>query len=64
MNGMALIIASAFAIGLCALVLLIWALNSGQYDDPDGDAARILIDGDETDETVMAMNPPAGDLRA
>ena len=47
MTGLALIIASAFAIGLGALVLLIWALGSGQYDDLDGDAARILIDEDD-----------------
>jgi len=44
MNGVALIIAAALIIGLGALVLLLWALNSGQYDDPEGDAARILLD--------------------
>jgi cbb3-type cytochrome oxidase maturation protein len=47
MNGLPLIIASALAIGLCALVVLLWALASGQYDDPEGDAARILIDEDD-----------------
>ena len=26
-------------IGLCAFI---WTVNSGQYDDPTGDAARIL----------------------
>ncbi len=44
MNGVAFIIAAALFIGLGALGILIWALNSGQYDDPDGDAARILLD--------------------
>ena len=44
MNGVAFIIAAALTIGLGALGLLIWALNSGQYDDPEGDAARILLD--------------------
>lgn len=44
MNGIALIITAALVIGVGALGLLIWALNSGQYDDPDGDAARILLD--------------------
>jgi cbb3-type cytochrome oxidase maturation protein len=48
MSGLALIIASAFSIGLCALAFLIWALSSGQYDDMEGDAARILIDEEET----------------
>ncbi len=41
---MALIIFSALLIGLVSLAVLLWALASGQYDDPDGDAARILLD--------------------
>lgn len=44
MNGGAIIIVAALVIGLGALVLLLWALNSGQYDDPEGDAMRILLD--------------------
>lgn len=47
MNGIGLIIASALLVGLGALALLIWALSTGQYDDPDGDAQRILIDDPE-----------------
>lgn len=46
MDGMALIIASALLMGLVMLALLLWALDSGQYDDPEGDAQRILIDDD------------------
>jgi cbb3-type cytochrome oxidase maturation protein len=34
-----------------ALGVLIWALNSGQYDDPDGDAVRILLDDPDEPET-------------
>mgnify|MGYP001551418711 FL=1 len=44
MTGIALIIASALTVGLGALGVLLWALGSGQYDDPDGDAQRILLD--------------------
>ena len=44
MIGIGLIIGSAFLVGLGALVLLIWAMASGQYDDLEGDAQRILID--------------------
>jgi len=44
MSGIALIIAAALIVGLGALLLLLWALTSGQYDDMDGAAARILID--------------------
>jgi cbb3-type cytochrome oxidase maturation protein len=46
MNGMALVIVSALLVGLGGLVTLVWALTNGQYDDPDGDAARILMDDD------------------
>jgi cbb3-type cytochrome oxidase maturation protein len=31
-------------VGLGALALLLWALADGQFDDPDGDAQRILLD--------------------
>jgi len=47
MNGIALIIAAALAVGLGALALLLWSLSSGQYDDPEGDANRILLDDDQ-----------------
>jgi cbb3-type cytochrome oxidase maturation protein len=46
-NGIALIVAAALLFGLGALIVLLWTLNSGQYDDLDGDAARILIDDEE-----------------
>ena len=32
----------AFLLGLAGLGALLWALNSGQYDDKEGHAARIL----------------------
>ena len=44
MMGIALIITSALVVGLSALGVLLWALQSGQYDDLDGDAERILLD--------------------
>jgi cbb3-type cytochrome oxidase maturation protein len=47
MNGMALIIAAALVMGLGGLSVLIWAIGSGQYDDPDGAAARVLLPDDE-----------------
>jgi len=43
-NGIAVLVAAALAFGLVALAILLWSLGSGQYDDPDGDALRILID--------------------
>jgi cbb3-type cytochrome oxidase maturation protein len=44
MNGIAVIIAAALGFGLVSLALLLWSLNSGQYEDLDGAANRILID--------------------
>jgi cbb3-type cytochrome oxidase maturation protein len=31
-------------LGLLGLAAFWWTVKSGQYDDPDGDAARILND--------------------
>ena len=49
MNALALIIAAALLFGLGALALLLWSLNSGQYEDLEGAANRILLDDDERD---------------
>ena len=46
MNGIALIIAAALVMGLGGLALLLWAIGSGQYEDIDGAAARVLLDED------------------
>ena len=34
----------SLALGLIAVGAFWWTLRAGQYDDPAGDAARILID--------------------
>ncbi len=39
--------------GLVFLVVLIWAVKKGQYEDMEGNASRILHDDDED-----MMNPP------
>ena len=44
MTGLALLIPLALFLGLCGLAAFFWALRSGQFDDIDGSAARILID--------------------
>ena len=43
---MGLIMASALLVGLGSLAVLLWAMSSGQYDDLDGDAQRILMEDD------------------
>ena len=47
MSGMAMIIAAALTFGLGALAVLLWTLQSGQYEDLDGAAQRVLLDDDE-----------------
>ncbi|WP_300574597.1 cbb3-type cytochrome oxidase assembly protein CcoS [Phenylobacterium sp.] len=43
--GILLILAPiSVLIGLSGLAAFWWTLRSGQYDDPAGDAARILIE--------------------
>ena len=34
-------------LGLIAVAVLFWAARSGQFDDLEGDAQRILMDDDE-----------------
>ncbi|MBT7247920.1 MAG: cbb3-type cytochrome oxidase assembly protein CcoS [Rhodospirillaceae bacterium] len=43
---MAYLIPAALFLGLLGLGAFIWSLKSGQYDDLDGAARRILIDDD------------------
>lgn len=33
-------------LGLVSVLVMIWAARSGQYDDMDGEASRILMDED------------------
>lgn len=41
-----LLIPIAIAMGAAGLMTFFWALRSGQFDDPEGDARRILNDED------------------
>ncbi|WP_349322640.1 cbb3-type cytochrome oxidase assembly protein CcoS [Asticcacaulis sp. MM231] len=38
----------AFLLGLAALGAFLWALHSGQYEDLEGQASRILKPDDDT----------------
>ncbi|MBX3532081.1 MAG: cbb3-type cytochrome oxidase assembly protein CcoS [Rhizobiaceae bacterium] len=50
MTTLAYLLPVALFLGGMALVAFLWALRSGQYEDLDGAAHRILIDDpDETD---------------
>jgi cbb3-type cytochrome oxidase maturation protein len=47
MSGILYLIPIALLLGLLGLVAFLWALKSGQYDDLDGAAQRILFDDEE-----------------
>jgi cbb3-type cytochrome oxidase maturation protein len=46
-NILVVLIPVSLLLGLCGLLACIWTLRRGQYDDLEGDAARILLDDDE-----------------
>lgn len=47
MNILLFLIPIALILGLIGLGAFVWALKSGQYDDLDGAAQRILIEDEE-----------------
>lgn len=46
MAGLLFLIPIALGMGLMGLAAFLWAARSGQFDDPDGAANRILVDED------------------
>ncbi len=50
MSVLIYLIPIALMLGLLGLVAFIWSIKSGQYDDLEGDARRILIDEDDNDD--------------
>ncbi|MEO1039098.1 MAG: cbb3-type cytochrome oxidase assembly protein CcoS [Pseudomonadota bacterium] len=44
MNALIWLIPAALGLGLFGLFTFLWTVRSGQYDDLQGSAARILID--------------------
>jgi cbb3-type cytochrome oxidase maturation protein len=47
MDSLFILIPVALGLGGLALGAFLWALRSGQFDDPDGAAGRILFDDDD-----------------
>ncbi|ACP26331.1 FixS2 nitrogen fixation protein [Sinorhizobium fredii NGR234] len=52
MNYLVVLIPTALAMGAVGLLAFFWSLRSGQYDDLDGAAERILLD--DEDEMPLA----------
>lgn len=47
MNDFLYLVPVALGLGVIGLVAFLWSLNSGQYDDLDGAAERILFDDED-----------------
>lgn len=47
MTNLLMLIPVALMLGLIGLVAFLWALKSGQFDDLDGAAHRILFEDDD-----------------
>lgn len=64
MTILLILIPAALALGLAGLLAFMWALRSGQFDDLDGAANRILFDDDPQDPArPAARNDAAGPAR-
>lgn len=46
MDVLLFLVPIALALGTLGLAAFFWTLRTGQYDDLDGDATRILLDND------------------
>lgn len=46
MDVLVILIPVAISLGLAGLAAFLWSLNSGQYEDLDGAANRVLNDDD------------------
>lgn len=61
MEGLLILIPAALLLGLVGLGAFLWAQRSGQFDDMDGAAERILFDDDEEPERDGAEGAEAPD---
>jgi cbb3-type cytochrome oxidase maturation protein len=52
MTALLYLVPAALLLGLLGLGAFLWALKSGQFEDLDGAAERILIDEDESDSAA------------
>ena len=60
MNYLVVLMPTALAMGAVGLLAFFWSLRSGQYDDLDGAAERVLLN----DEDEMPLMDPGRQERA
>jgi cbb3-type cytochrome oxidase maturation protein len=59
MNVLVYLVPMALALGLAGLAAFLWTLRSGQYDDMDGAALRVLSD-DDVEPLAAPVDPGQG----
>lgn len=57
MTWLVVLIPVALALGLAGLAAFFWAARSGQFEDLDGAALRILIDEEDQPVLAKAVDP-------
>lgn len=63
MSVLLFLIPLALGMGALGLAAFLWALRSGQFEDLDGAAERILLDDDAPDAEPDAPPPDEGDQK-
>lgn len=58
MTGFLWLVPVALVMGIAGLGAFVWSLGARQYDDPEGNAARILADDDRPAARVGAPSAP------
>ena len=59
MTGFYYLIPVALGMGVVGLAVFLWSLRSGQYEDLDGAAERILLDDDDDVPVTDKQSPVA-----
>lgn len=52
MNILLLLIPIAVLLGLAGLAAFLWALKSGQFEDPEGQSWRVLRDDEDVEADI------------
>ncbi|GGD15401.1 cbb3-type cytochrome oxidase assembly protein CcoS [Aureimonas glaciei] len=59
MTSLLILIPVALGLGLVGLFGFFWSYRSGQFDDPEGDALRILDDENPPEPVARKRSGPA-----
>ncbi|MDI4665358.1 cbb3-type cytochrome oxidase assembly protein CcoS [Xanthobacter autotrophicus] len=63
MNVLVYLLPLALLLGLSGLFAFLWSLKSGQYDDLDGAAVRVLSDDDLPQESAAGAPPSTASVK-